>query len=79
MQPSIRSLLSNRGFVLLWCAYGISAMGDHLSEMAILAHMGVLEEGIDVTPLQARMTFVFMRACRDVIRTTIFQIHTFLA
>lgn len=60
MQHSIRSLLSNRGFVLLWCAYGISALGDHLSEMAILAHLGALKPDVDVTPLQARMTFSFM-------------------
>lgn len=46
--------------MLLWCAYGISALGDHLSEMAILAHLGALNPDVDVTPLQARMTFSFM-------------------
>ncbi|MBU1238167.1 hypothetical protein KJ865_00540, partial [Myxococcota bacterium] len=26
----------NRNFILLWCAYTVSALGDHLSEMALL-------------------------------------------
>lgn len=60
MNPALRALLGNRNFVLLWCAYAISAMGDHLSEMAILATQNALDPGIDVTPLQARMTLVFM-------------------
>ncbi len=46
--------------MLLWCAYGISAMGDHFSEFAILAKQNALSPEIDITPLQARMTFVFM-------------------
>ncbi len=53
------TLLGNRNFVLLWCAYGISAVGDHLSEMAILKKLGVLDAGVDVTPLNARMGFMF--------------------
>lgn len=35
-------------------------MGDHLSEMAILATQHALDPSVAVTPLQARMTFVFM-------------------
>ena len=54
-----RGLLRNRDFVLLWCAYGISAMGDHLSEMAILKTQNALSPGVDITPLSARMTFMF--------------------
>ncbi|HNO77893.1 MAG TPA: MFS transporter [Phycisphaerae bacterium] len=53
------SLLKNRNFLLLWCAYFISAMGDHLSEMEILRMQNALGEGVDIIPLQARMMFVF--------------------
>ncbi len=60
MKSTTKSLLKNRDFLLLWCAYGISAMGDHLSEMAILAHQDALDPSINITPMQARMTFVFM-------------------
>ncbi len=52
-------LLRNRNFVLLWCAYGVSAMGDHLSEMAILKTQNALSPGVDATPIDARMTFLF--------------------
>lgn len=52
-------LLRNRNFVLLWAAYAISAMGDHLSEMAILRTQNALVPGVDVTPMYARMTFLF--------------------
>ncbi|MEK6799130.1 MAG: MFS transporter [Planctomycetota bacterium] len=52
-------LRRNRGFVLLWCAYGISALGDHLSEMALLKTQDALNADVDITPLAARMTFVF--------------------
>lgn len=51
------NLLANRNFLFLWAAYAISAMGDHLSEMAILKIAGGLEK--DVTPLAARISFVF--------------------
>jgi len=51
-------LLHNRNFILLCCAYLVSALGDHLSEMAILQTQGGLEEGVDITPISARMTFV---------------------
>jgi len=60
VNPTIKSLLSNRNFLLLWCAYGISAIGDHLSELAILAHRNALAPDVDITPMQARMTFMFM-------------------
>ncbi len=52
-------LLRNRNFVLLWSAYGISALGDHLSEMALLKTQNALSPGVDVTTLTARITFVF--------------------
>lgn len=55
------SLFSNRNFILLWIAYGISAFGDHLSEMALLKLQHALDPGVtDVTRRQAVMTFVFM-------------------
>ena len=59
-QPSVHQagLLSNRNFVLLWSAYGISALGDHLSEMAILKTQDALKPDVDITPLMARMTFM---------------------
>ena len=53
------NLLLNRRFVFLWCAYAVSALGDHLSEMAILKTQNALDPGVDITPLTARMTFVF--------------------
>ena len=52
-------LLHNRNFILLWCAYGISAMGDHISEMAILKTQNALDPARDITTLIARMTFMF--------------------
>lgn len=53
------SLLRNRNFILLWCAYAVSALGDHLSEMAILKTQDALNADVDITPLNARMTFMF--------------------
>ncbi len=54
-------LVRNRNFVLLWCAYGISALGDHLSEMGLLKLQEALAAGVtDATRRQAVMTFVFM-------------------
>ena len=53
------SLLRNRNFVLLWCAYGISAMGDHLSEVALLKTQDALNPDVDITPLTARIIFMF--------------------
>jgi len=52
-------LLRNRNFILLWCAYAVSAMGDHLSEMAILKTQNALDAQVDMTALNARMTFTF--------------------
>ncbi len=53
------SLLRNRNFLLLWSAYAVSAMGDHLSEMAILKSQKAIDPSVDVTSLMARMTFMF--------------------
>ena len=53
------SLIGNRNFLLLWCAYGVSAIGDHLSEMALLKTQDALSPDVDITPLNARMAFVF--------------------
>ncbi|MGD8453116.1 MAG: MFS transporter [Phycisphaerae bacterium] len=51
-------LVGNRNFVLLWAAYGISAVGDHLSEMALLVERNALE-GEHATRIQALITFGF--------------------
>lgn len=51
-------LVQNRNFVCLWLAYGIAAMGDHLSEMALLKARGGLERP-DATRVQALITFGF--------------------
>lgn len=54
-------LFANRNFILLFIAYGISAFGDHLSEMALLKMQNALDPGVtDVTRRQAVMLFVFM-------------------
>lgn len=57
--PPPATLLHNRAFLLLWAAYGISAMGDHISEMAVLKWMGAMESP-NMTRLQALMNFMFM-------------------
>ncbi|MFQ5807053.1 MAG: MFS transporter [Phycisphaerae bacterium] len=54
--PSL--LIVNRNFVLLWAAYGISAVGDHLSEMALLFERQAME-GLKATRIQALLTFGF--------------------
>jgi 1-acyl-sn-glycerol-3-phosphate acyltransferase len=51
-------LIRNRNFVLLWAAYGVSALGDHLSEMALLKTAGGFAR-LDSTRVQALMTFCF--------------------
>lgn len=51
-------LVQNRNFVCLWAAYGVAAIGDHLSEMALLASRGGLTRP-DVTRVQALITFGF--------------------
>jgi len=55
----IKRLLTNRNFVLIWWAYAISALGDHLSEMALLKTQDALNPNVDITPLSARMSFMF--------------------
>ncbi len=55
---SASTLLGNPNFMLLWAAYGVSAMGDHLSEMAILKTQGALGAGAAATAIDARMTFL---------------------
>lgn len=54
--PSL--LVKNRNFVLLWAAYGIAAIGDHLSEMALLQERGGLARA-DATRIQALISFGF--------------------
>jgi 1-acyl-sn-glycerol-3-phosphate acyltransferase len=51
-------LIRNRNFVLLWVAYGVSAIGDHLSEMALLKERGGFDRN-DITRVQALLTFGF--------------------
>jgi len=53
------NLFRNQGFLLLWAAYGVSAMGDHISEMAVLKSMDALNSD-QITRLQAMITFMFM-------------------
>ncbi len=54
--PSL--LIRNRNFVLIWAAYGISAVGDHLSEMALLKERGGFDR-TDITRVQALLSFGF--------------------
>lgn len=51
-------LVLNQNFVLLWLAYGVAAIGDHLSEMALLSERGGLARG-DATRIQALISFGF--------------------
>lgn len=51
-------LLRNRNFVLLWAGYGVAAIGDHLSEIALLHARGGMERD-DATRVQALITFGF--------------------
>ncbi len=51
-------LILNANFVLLWGAYGVSAIGDHLSEMALLKELGGFERD-DITRVQALISFGF--------------------
>ncbi|HWL93058.1 MAG TPA: hypothetical protein VNT79_05960, partial [Phycisphaerae bacterium] len=54
------ALLANPNFILLWLAYGISALGDHLSEMGLLKLQNALEKDVtDIVRRQAAMTFWF--------------------
>ncbi|MBI1826171.1 MAG: MFS transporter [Planctomycetes bacterium] len=54
-----RRLYANVNFILFWCAYGVSATGDHLSEMALLKTQDALNPNVDITRLTAGMTFTF--------------------
>lgn len=58
MSPNTGSIWRKRSFVLLLCAYGISAFGDHLSEVAIMKEMGI-DVGGDKTRVGALMLFFF--------------------
>jgi 1-acyl-sn-glycerol-3-phosphate acyltransferase len=51
-------LRRNRNFLCLWAAYGISAFGDHLSELGLMSLMHV-KEGHEQTRVTAAMLFVF--------------------
>ena len=51
-------LVQNRNFVFLWLAYGVAAVGDHLSEMALLKTRGGMDRP-DVTRVQALISFGF--------------------
>lgn len=54
-------ILRNRNFILLWMAYGISALGDHLSELGLLKMQNAMDEAVqNTTRLQAIMSFAFM-------------------
>jgi len=52
-------LFSNRNFVLLWAAYAISALGDHISEYGLLLMQDGMH-GDQTTRIQAVMTFGFL-------------------
>jgi MFS transporter, DHA3 family, macrolide efflux protein len=51
-------LVQNRNFVLLWAAYGVAAVGDHLSEMALLKSVNGMTRP-DATRVQALISFGF--------------------
>lgn len=54
-------ILRNRNFILLWMAYGISALGDHLSELGLLDMQNAMSSDVnDTVRLQAIMGFAFM-------------------
>lgn len=53
------SIFRNRNFILLWCAYTTSALGDHLSEMALLDMQGATHRD-DSTRIGAIIMFAFM-------------------
>lgn len=57
-QPPM-SIFQNRNFLLLWCAYTASALGDHLSEMALL-DMQEATARDDSTRISAIILFMFM-------------------
>ena len=51
-------LVLNANFVLLWAAFGVSAIGDHLSELALIKERGGFERD-DITRVQALISFGF--------------------
>ncbi len=51
-------LLRNRNFVFLWAGYGVAAVGDHLSEIALLSQRNAMERD-DATRVQALISFGF--------------------
>lgn len=52
------NLLGNANFLLLWTAYGISAFGDHLSDLGLMRVLGI-EHSTRQVQTQALMTFLF--------------------
>lgn len=58
-QPSLPNLLiRNTNFVMLWAAYGVAAIGDHISELALLKERNALARP-DGTRVQALISFGF--------------------
>lgn len=57
--PGSAGLLRNSSFILLWLAYGISAFGDHLSELGLQRELAV-ENSSRLVQTQALMTFLFL-------------------
>ena len=53
------SIVHNRNFILLWCAYTTSALGDHLSETALLSIQNALDRN-DSVRISAIMMFALM-------------------
>ncbi len=51
-------LVLNRNFALLWAAYGISALGDHLSEMGLLIERNA-QDSHETLRIQALIQFAF--------------------
>lgn len=51
-------LIRNSNFVMLWAAYGVAAIGDHLSEIALLKERDALSR-TDGTRVQALISFGF--------------------
>lgn len=56
--PTGTPLVRNSNFVLLWAAYGISAFGDHLSELAMMRELQI-EHSTRQVQMQALLTFLF--------------------
>ncbi len=52
------NLFRNGSFILLWCAYGGSAFGDHLSELGLMRALEI-EQSTHQVQTQALMMFMF--------------------